>query len=210
MKRSLFVFSALIAGLFVFSSCNKKLKDDIKDLRNQLNDVSNAIGSDEPITVTTAFKDNNKVSRTLTETYKFKSSGMNTQRLVKLPDGNYEIFVERFLDVSWYEGIKCSFTYNPTTKAITHKRVHHYWDDYADYNPSVRYQEDDFNTGLTLKINIKSIDLTTGAISVDVDASGTEEYSNIVSSYYVPSRDAAVSTKFSFAGKLKYFEKTPS
>lgn len=208
MKRTLFVFSALITGLLTFSSCNKNLKDDIKDLRNQLDSVSHAIGADEPITVTTSFKDNNNVSRNITETYRFKSNGKNTQKLLKKLDGNYEIYIERFLDVNWNEGIDLGFIYNPTTKAITNKNVTHYWDDYANYNPYARYFEGGNYPGLSININIKKIDLTTGAISLEVDASGNEEYSNTAPGYYVPRRGAAVNTKFSFEGKLKYFEQS--
>ncbi len=60
MKRSFVIFCALMAGALSFSSCNKNLKDDINELRNQL-------GTDEPITATTTFTDKNNVERKVVE-----------------------------------------------------------------------------------------------------------------------------------------------
>jgi hypothetical protein len=217
MKRSFVVFSTLIVAALSFSSCNKNLKDDIKDLQREnsemkekLNGIANALGSDEPIKVTTTFKDYDNVSRTITETYSFKSSGTNTQSMVKYPNGKYEIYVERFSDVYWNDGAWVAFTYDPATKAITEKRGGHYWSDYGSYNSDTRFNEDDYNTGLTFNINIKSIDLTTGTISMEVAMSGTEEYSASVPSYYVPNTASAVSTSFSFDGKLRVYTANPS
>jgi len=215
MKRSFVVFSTLIIAALSFSSCNKNLKDDIKDLQREnsemkekLNGIANALGTDEPIKVTTTFKDYDNVSRTITETYSFKSSGTSTQSMVKYPNGKYEIYIERFSDVYWNDGAWVAFTYDPATKAITEKRGGHYWDDYGNYRSDAYYNEDNYNTGLTFNINIKSIDLTTGTISLDVAISGTEEYSSGTSS--VPNSSSAVSTSFSFDGKLRVYTANPS
>lgn len=206
MKKILIVFSVLIAGLFTFSSCNKNLKDDINELRKQLKDVSHEIGADEPITVTTSFKDRNNVNRSYTGTYKIKLGGIRSQKLAKKPDGTYDIYIHRMMDIDNREHATVSFSYNPITKAITKKQVYHTWNDFSSYNPNAWYNESFHNTGLTINIDIKRLDLTTGAISLDVEASGNEEYSNTAPSYYVPRRGAALSTKLSFEGKLKYYE----
>lgn len=216
MKRSFVVFSTLIIAALSFSSCNKNLKDDIKDLQREnsemkekLNGIANALGSDEPITVTTSFKDRDNVSQAIKQTFSFKASGTYTQSMVKYPNGKYEIYLERFGDVNWNEGVWVAFTYDPATKTITDKRCGHYWDDYGNYRSDVYYNEDSYNTGLTFNINIKSIDLTTGAISLDVAISGTEEFSAGYSSN-VPNAASAVSTTFSFDGKLRVYTSNPS
>lgn len=210
MKRSFVVFSTLIIAALSFSSCNKNLKDDIKDLQREnsemkekLNGIANALGTDEPITVTTTFKDRGNVDRTIKETYSFKSVGTSTQSMVKQGNGTYEIYVERFSDVYWNDGAWVAFTYDPTTKAITDKRGGHYWSDYGNYNSDAYFNENNYNTGLTFTVNIKSIDLTTGVISMDVTMAGTEEYSQ--GSGNVPNSNSAVTTSFSFDGKLKVY-----
>jgi len=213
MKRPLIIFSALIAGTLLFSSCNKNLKDDIKDLKKQnselqekLNGIANAIGSDEPITSTTTFKDRDNVARTITGTFNFKSSGRSTQSLVKYPDGTYEVYIERYGSLDWEEGAWVAFRYNPTTKAITEKRGGQYWNDYGNYNNKARFDEAEFSTGLTFTINIKKLDLTTGVISLDVNIAGTDEYANGANEWNLPSKGKAVTTSFSFDGKLRVFE----
>src|SRR5688572_20561133 len=118
MKKLVIIFSVLIAGS-PFVSC-KKLKDDIKDLQSQvtdlrkqndtlknhnsilqkqLNRIDSSIGSNEPITTTTTFEDNNGATRTISGVYKFKASDYSTQRLTKNTDGTYEVYIERFGDV---------------------------------------------------------------------------------------------------------------
>ncbi|MGN6420957.1 MAG: hypothetical protein ACTHMC_25825 [Pseudobacter sp.] len=211
MKRSFVVFSALVIAALSFSSCNKNLKDDIKDLQREnsemkekLNGIANALGTDEPITVTTSFKDRDNVDRSVKETYSFKSSGTSTQSMVKQPNGKYDIYVERFSDVNWNEYAWVAFTYDPATKAITNKRGGHSWDDYGNYNSNAYFNENDYSTGLTFTVNIKSIDLTTGVISMDVTMSGTAEFSNGYGGN-VPNTNSAVTTSFSFDGKLRVY-----
>lgn len=216
MKRSFVVFSALVIAALSFSSCNKNLKDDIKDLQREnsemkekLNGIANALGTDEPITVTTSFKDRDNVSRTVKETYSFKASGTSTQSMVKQPNGKYDIYVERFSDVNWNDGAWVAFTYDPATKAITNKRGGHYWDDYGNYRSDAYFNENNNIPGLTFTVNIKNIDLTTGVISMDVTMAGTEEYSQNAGD--VPNSNSAVTTSFSFDGKLRvYTEVNPS
>jgi len=214
MKRSFVVFGTLMIAALSFTSCNKNLKDDVKQLKQQnselqekLNGISNALGTDEPIKASTTFKDYNNVSHTVAESYQFKSSGTSTQSLIKNPNGTYDVYIERFLDVDWNEGAWLAFNYNPATKAITNKRGGQYWNDFLSTGDRCRYDEDSYNTGLTFTINIKSIDLTTGTVSLEATMAGNEEYSNGVDSYYIPRRGAAVSTTLSFDGKLRVYER---
>jgi hypothetical protein len=220
MKKSLIIFGILLAGSTFFASCNKNLKDDIKNLRQQVDSlkkhnselqdqiggVENILGSNEPISVTTTFKDNNDSTRTITAIHKFKSADNETQSLAKLADGNYSIYIERFSDVEWYEGAWVSFTYNPTTKAITNKRGGQYWYDNDSYDNYARYDDNYANLGgLTFDINIKSINLTTGDISLTFTGSATSAYTSGVPYYYRPNAGKPMSTTFSFTGKLKLF-----
>jgi hypothetical protein len=218
MKKSFVIFSMLVAGATLFSSCNKKLKDDISDLekkvnelkkhnselQEQVNGVENILGSNEPIAATTTFVDNNDATRTITGVYKFKGGNNETQHMIKNDDGTYDIYIERISDVGWEEGAWVGFTYNPTTKAVTNKRGGQYWDDQDPYYDNVRYDED-YTTGLTFNITVNSLNVATGDISLNFSASGTAAYTNAVEYYYVPNKGKPVSTTFTFAGKLKVF-----
>jgi hypothetical protein len=220
MKKLLIILSVLIAGS-PFVSC-KKMKDDIKDLQNQANDlqkqndslrnshatlknqldgIASAIGSDEPIAITTTFQDNNGATRTISGTYKFKSTDYYTQSMYKNNDGTYEIYIERFNDITWNESVSVGFTYNPTTKAVTSLTAYHYWDDADSYSDYAYYYGT--YSGLTKTLTIDNFDVTTGAISLKFSASGTGDYTN--STGNSPNPGKPVTTNFTFAGKLKLF-----
>ena len=208
MKNLVIIFGVLIAGS-PFVSC-KKLKDDIKDLQHknsqlqeQLNGVINALGSDEPISSITTFEDNDGKTRTVTGIYKFKSTDYSTQKMVKNSDGNYEIYIERFSDVSWNDGAWTSFTYNPTTKAVTDVAGGQYWEDADNYYDNAYYYGT--HTGLTKSVTIDSLNTTTGATSLKFSATGTGAYTGSVDYWYSPNQGKAVSTNFTFVGKLKSF-----
>lgn len=222
MKKLAIILSVLIAGS-PFVSC-KKMKDDIKDLKNQvselekqndtlknnnsnlqqqLNGVINSLGSNEPIAATTTFTDDAGATRTVTGVYKFKSNDYYTQKMVKNTDGTYDIYVERFSDVSWEEGAWVEFTYNPTTKVATNISGGQYWSDADPYYDNARYEGS--YTGLTTSVTVNSFDATTGAISLKFAASGTAAYTNAVYYWYSPNQGAPVSTTFTFDGKLKLF-----
>lgn len=211
MKKLLIAIGIFAIGSSLVS-CNKKLKDDISDLKSQVNDLKNQndtlkniLGSDEPISATTTFTDNAGATRTVSGVYKFKSSDYATQKAVKNSDGTYYIYIERFSDVSWYEGVRAEFTYNPTNKAVTDIYVTHYWDDEDPYYDRARYMSSYTGTGLTLNLTVDNFDTTTGAISMKFAAAGTAAYTSAISSSYSPNQGKPVATNFSFAGKLKIF-----
>jgi hypothetical protein len=223
MKKLVIIFGVLIAGS-PFVSC-KKLKDDIKELQSQVNDlekqndtlkgknsalkeqldgIASAIGSNEPITATTTFQDNNGATKTVSSAYKFKSIDYYTQSMFNNGDGTYEIYIERFGDINWNEGAWIQFTYNPTTKAATNIASNHYWRDYDSYNDNARYSGS-YTTGLTMSVTIDSLNITTGATSLKFSASGTSAYTTAAPSYYSPNQGKPVSTTLTFVGKLKLF-----
>jgi hypothetical protein len=208
MKKLVIIFGVLIAGS-PFVSC-KKLKDDIKDLQHknsqlqeQLNGVMNTLGSDEPISATTTFEDNNGKTRTVTGLYRLKSADYSTQKMVKNNDGTYEIYVERIGDISWNEGAWASFTYNPTSKAVTDVSGGQYWNDADSYYDNANYSNS--YSGATINLTVDSLNIETGATSLKFSASATATYTNSAPYYYVPNQGKPVSTNLTFVGKLKLF-----
>jgi hypothetical protein len=201
MKKLFLIFGVLIAGS-PFVSC-KKMKDDIKDLQNQVNNLNRQLGSDEPITATTTFEDNNGTTRTVTGTYYFKSTDYYSQRMIKNSDGTYNIRIERFEGADGTDGVGVQFTYNPTTKAVTKIEASHDWTDADPYQNHAEYSGT--YTGLTMTVTVENLDLTTGAISVKFSATGTAAYTSVVTSNPNPGKPC--STNFSFVGKLKAFDR---
>src|SRR5687767_11131340 len=95
MKKLFLIFGVLIAGS-PFVSC-KKMKDDIKDLKDQVNTLNRQLGADEPITATTTFEDKSGATRTVTGTYYFRSTvDYYTQALIKNSDSSYNIRIDRY------------------------------------------------------------------------------------------------------------------
>jgi hypothetical protein len=222
MKKLVIIFGVLIAGS-PFVSC-KKLKDDIKDLQSQVNDlgkqndtlknnnaalkeqldgIANVLGTNEPMTVSTNYKDDNGGTRTVSGVYKFKSSDYQTQRLMKNNDGTYDVFVARFGDITTEEYAYFYFTYNPSTKAVTDISGAHNWENSDPYNDRIEYYGG--YSGLTMNVTVDSLNTTTGATSLKFSASGTDAYTNAISQYDSPNQGTAVSSNFSFVGKLKLF-----
>ena len=211
------LFITLLVAPLLFASCNKKLKEDIKELdgqvndlksknealQNQINGVSSILGSNEPITATTSFLDDNGNSITWTDTYNFKSGNYETQYMEENNDGTYTIYIERFSDVEWYEGAWASFTYNPTTGGITDKRGGQYWDWNRSFNSYAYYYDN--TTGCTINITLSSISTSTGDISLSFTATGNDTYAT--NTNYLPNDNEGATTTFSFTGKLKVFPK---
>jgi len=223
MKKPVILFGVLMAGSLAFTSCTKNLKDDVSDLRKKMDSLtkSNAeledevggmeviLGANEPITATTTFTDNNNATRTVKDTYKFKSSNYYTQRAKANSDGSYDIYVERFSEMNWNEGARVMFRYNPTTKEITGKQVRHYWDDEDNYNDRATfgYIEPD-HAGYRIDIAVNSFNTTTGEISLNVSASGDADYAAAID-YNAPNPGKPYNTNFSFKGKVKIFPYLP-
>jgi hypothetical protein len=201
MKKLLIIFSVAIA-VSPFVSC-KKMKDDIKDLKDQVNTLNRQLGADEPITATTTFDDNTGATRTVKGTYYFKTTDYYSQRMIKNSDGTYAIRIERFEGADGTDGAGVSFTYNPTTKAVTNISGSHDWTDADPYKNYVEYSGT--YTGLTMTVTVDNLDVTTGAISVKFSASGTAAYTAVVTDNPNPGKPC--STNFSFVGKLKIFDR---
>lgn len=201
MKKLFLIFGVLIAGS-PFVSC-KKMKDDIKDLKDQVNTLNRQLGADEPITATTTFEDKSGATKTATGTYYFKSTDYYSQSMIKNSDGSYDVRIERYEGADGTDGVSLRFTYNPTTKAVTKISGSHDWTDADPYQNYAEYSGT--YAGLTMNVTVESLDLTTGAISVKFSASGTAAYTAVVTDNPNPGKPC--STNFSFVGKLKAFER---
>ncbi|MDF2191522.1 hypothetical protein [Paraflavitalea sp. CAU 1676] len=223
MKKPVILFGMLVAGSLAFTSCTKNLKDDVSDLKKEIDSLnkSNAelegqvggieiiLGANEPITATTTFTDNNNATVTVKDTYKFKAGNSSTQYAKGNSDGTYRIYIERFSDVEWYEGARVEFVYNPTTKEITQKRVRHYWDSPDNYNDNADYGTiSPTHSGLQINITVNNFNATTGEISLTVAASGDATYSGL-ETYYSPNPGKPYSTSFAYTGKVKVFPYVP-
>jgi hypothetical protein len=214
-KTTLFLLSASLISATLLTSCNKKLKEDIKELdslvsdlktknealQNQANGLSSILGSNEPITSTTSFIDDNGNTRTWTDTYSFKASGMETQYMRDNNNGTYNIYIERFKDVDWNEGAWVVFTYNPTTGAILGKRAGQYWDWNLPYGSNPYYE--DGVAGCTINLTLSNINISTGEISFSLTATGDDAYATNTS--YLPNNDKGATTSFSFTGTLSVY-----
>jgi hypothetical protein len=209
------LFITLLVVPLLFSSCNKKLKEEVKELdsqvsdlkskndalHNQINGLSSILGSNEPITATTSFVDDNGVTRTWTDTYSFKSSGPQGQLMEDNGDGTYDIFINRFKDVNGNEGAWVYFTYNPTTGVITNKGGGQYWEWNLPYGDQAGYIESYGNC--TADITLSNMNATTGEISLSFSGtSNSAYYTNYP--YYSPN-DTGASTSFSFTGTLSIY-----
>jgi len=214
MKKSLLILGISLAGLAALPSCTKNLKEDIKDLQTQVDSLEkrnaalrdqaratrNILGSDEPITATTTYKDAAGIEKQYQDTYSLKSGNYSTQYMVDMEDGTYEVYIERFLDIDWSEGAWAEFRYDPATKTVTPSRGGQYWRS-PGYNHAYYTSG---NAGCELKIDLKEIDINTGKISFDFTATGSAAYTAGGS---WPNPGQAHTTKFSFTGKLAVFKR---
>jgi hypothetical protein len=220
MKKTVVIFSLLVAGAILFPSCTKDLKNDIKklkgqvdelkkdnqELKDQIDGIDSILGSNEPMDVTTTFVDDNGATRTVSGVYKFKSANAYTQWMINNGDGTYHIHMQRFGDVGGGENAEIEFTYNPTTKLSTNKWIVHEWSDHDPYYNNVYYDGNNSpGPAPVITITVNSFNPATGDISLNVSASGDAAYTSDVPYYWVPKAGKPVSTTLSFAGKLKLF-----
>jgi len=221
MKKTPYILGVLITGALTFTSCTKNLKDDINDLKNQvdtlhrsndsiagrLNGIELILGANEPLTGSTNFTDNNNATRTVNFNYQFKAGNINTHYAQELANGKFNIFIRRFSDVEIAEEARIAFIYDAATKEITNKEVAHYWNNADNYTDRAAYGIYVTNhPGLSITITVNSFNPTTGEISLTANASADAAYSAAVTQYvFAPNPGKPYSTTLSFSGKLKVF-----
>jgi len=215
MKKVLLILSLFVAGTAALTSCNKALKKDVKDLDQQVADLqaqnaqlqaqanttSAVLGANEPITATTTFLDDNDSARTVTDTYYFKANNYSTQYIEDNGDGTFDVYIERFSDVDWNEGIEVSFTHDSATQALSNQWCEHYWSDNDPYGDNA-YYDNNYSAG-AVDITLTSFNLLTGDINVSVSAAADVTYTTNYY-YWFPNDGKTCNTSFSFKGKLKY------
>lgn len=199
MKRSFVFFCALMAGALSFSSCNKDLKDDLNELKRDA-------GVDEPLVVTTTFTDYKNQERKITGTLKYNNGVMDSDAMIKNPDGNYEIRIGRSMNLANDQWAGLGFYYDPATKKVLYVALEHYWEDLGFSNGHVEvYQNENPTNGLSFDLNIKSIDLESGNINLELKVEGTKEYASN-NSWRVPNNNSGFTSVISFNGKLNKFD----
>jgi hypothetical protein len=194
----------------LLSSCNKKLKEDMKEMEREIENqkninasLQNQLGADEPITATTTFADDSNVTRTVSATYGFKASNGETQYMSLQSNGTYEILIQRFLDLDDNEGAWMMFYYNPSTGAITNPGMGHYW----DWNISGYYSYAQYYLFYTpvpaINITIHSINTSTGYIDLTATGTASDGYNGTT-----PNSGKGATTTLSFKGTLGIMNNT--
>jgi len=210
MKRLLFILGFAI-GLFALPSCTKSIKDDIKTLEQQLEElkkkndllkgragtVEKVTGANEAISATTTYKTSRGTPGTYTETYPYKYAGHSTQVAQKQADGSYYVSIIRFA-LTQEDGAIVQFYYNHATKALSNQSVIHVWHE-PGHSMYIRYNSGKEAEGCTPGVTLKSFDLSSGDISLDVSAAASAAFTQNGGFPYI---GQPYTTQFSFTGKV--------
>lgn len=180
------------------------LQNQQGSLQNQQNSISALLGANEPITATTTFVDDNGVTRIITDTYSFKAGNNSTQYMTENGDGTFEIYIERFSDVEWYEGAWLQFKLDTSDGSITNQYGGHYWNDQSSYGDNA-YFAYNYTPAPIMNITVNSINVATGDISVSFSATADGTYTTNYP-WQAPNPGLSMTTTFSFSGKLKVFQ----
>jgi hypothetical protein len=186
--KSLFWLSLVVV---FFSSCG------INELEDRLDKVENALGTNEPLDIDFQTKNLEDLDISKKASFLFKSKGYN-EYIEDNQDGTYDVYIERYYDVFGNEGAWIFFEYNLSTKEITNKQARvYFYDRFGRYiNPIF---SDDAASGNTLTLDVKSINVETGVVDVNVTASTIETSTNNEYS------GKPMNCTFSFKGKLDVF-----
>jgi hypothetical protein len=177
----------------VFTGCNK---DEINDLEKRLDKVENSLGTNEPIKMEFSTKTGQGEDIIKNTAFLFKSAGYDNF-IEDNQDGTFDVYVERFSDVEWYEGAWIDFTYNPTTKEVTNPTMRPYF--YDKYGVWINPLFSPNTAGNSITINVKSFDGVSGKIDLTVTASTTADAPN---NEYA---GKSMSCSLSFKGKLNVY-----
>jgi hypothetical protein len=197
LKLSVFLMVVAIAvsGL---SSCNKKLKKDVKDLDQQVADLqaqqaqtNNTIGF--PFTMALTTTDAASAPVSVNKTYKFWT-GTDYCYMGANGDGTYYFYIEITEAANWdLEGYMYG-DYDPTTNTVANGGVYlTYYDSNWNTMQPQFYQSD---ANATLNFTVNTFNTTTGAVDIKVVAS-----TNASSTYNIYT-GKPMSATFTTAGKL--------
>ncbi|HVD97073.1 MAG TPA: hypothetical protein VNB90_02640 [Cytophagaceae bacterium] len=216
-KKSMLLMAAAVVMSVAFSSCNKKLKDDIKDLDNQVADLksqqattnSNLSATNStldatnstlkfyPFSMTVSTKNDNDSAMTISRTYKF-NTGPDYSNITNNHDGTYSVYLYVTESAYWDNDAYMGFTYNPTTKVVTNGSFDLNYYDYQYNYKNVRLYQSDADATVTVTVN--TFDTTTGAVDISVNGTTTT-----ASSYNIYS-GKAMTASFHYTGTLTVFQ----
>jgi hypothetical protein len=229
MKKYLLIISFSLTGAIIFSSCNKKIKEDISSLETQIQELASAnaalveansnlqnnlnsqdaIFMDAPIEATTTYYDNEDKPVTVSGSYKYKYDlGEWSGTMIAWNDDSiYTIKLERAGDPDWYTGAWVRFYYDAKTKRVDYgydwHGLGHSWDGLGNnYRTYVYYYGQWYNPIASCTYNVQSIDIVTGDISLTATANASGTYTNNTS---IANPGKPASTTLSFTGKLQAY-----
>ena len=190
MKIRSFLFITLV--MIIASACG------VDELESRLDKVENALGTNEPLTINFATKNNADLDAIEKTSYLFKAVGYYDY-IEKYSDTEMYVYVERFSDVDWNEGAWFDFNYDPTTKEVTNARAGvYFYNKFGNWN-SRYFSESDYIEN-TVDITVNSIDFASGSVSVTISASTTANSSN---NMYA---GKLMTCTFKFKGKIETYD----
>ena len=201
-----------------FTSCSKKLKDDLKaqdaeiaalkaleeansasnaSNTNNLNGVIGALGYNSPFTMSLTTKNTSDSVITVNKTYRFYT-GPDYTNMENNNDGTWNVYLYVSEVAYWDNDARITCTYNPTTKVVTNARVNlNYYDYQYNYkNPQLRQSD----TEATVNFVFNTFNTTTGAIDATISGSTTDLSTNNIYS------GKGMTLSFHYAGTLTVFQ----
>jgi hypothetical protein len=160
---------ALLFCLAVLGACN----NDVDDLEDRLDNVEGVLGSESPIKANFSTTDYNDAPFTRKANYSIKPSSYDAQ-ISDYQNGYYHVVIYRLRDIDWEEYALIEFDYNAETKEVSGEYAELYFRNDVGSSRQVWFNKDDVEN--TIEITVKSINLETGSIGVNVIASSTENY----------------------------------
>jgi hypothetical protein len=163
---------ALLLCLIVLAAC-----DDTDELEDRLDNIEGVLGSDSPIKADFSTTDYDDATFTRKVNYSIKPSSYGAQ-IYDYGNGNYNIQIYRLGDIDGEEYAGLEFDYNAETKEVSNQYAEiEFRNNFGSGREASFYEH---NTGNSIEITVKSINLETGSIKVGVIAESTEDYSENV------------------------------
>jgi hypothetical protein len=215
MKKLFTFFTAAVVLSVLSTSCNKKLKEDMEDLENSLNEEKtktetlqgqvgtlNSILVKTPMTVSFSTTDGDNETVAYSGSYAFVyGSDFSYSYIEDNGGGTYDVYIWRGADLGTDYSASIEFTYNPTTNTVTN----HYARTYG-YGSKGQYVNNATFSGtneITHALTVSAFDFNAGTISFNYTGTTTAAYGN----YY---SGKTMSLTLSYSGSMaKYYYSVP-
>ncbi len=210
-KISVLLMAVALVMTGTFSSCNKKLKEEIKDLDKQVEDLkaqqattnsnlnatNNTLGFNSPFSMSLTTKNGADSTIVVNKTYKYWT-GDDYTSMENNHDGTYNVYLYVTEAAYWDNDAYLYFVYNPTTKVVTNGVVNMDYIDYEYSNKTPTLSQAD--TEATVTFNVTKFDTSTGVIDVTISGSTTNaSASNVYTG-------KAMTLSFHYVGTLAVFQ----